>query len=171
MKTKNKILITLLVSISFLLILLIFITLLLCFYHFNYNKIIIDPNDCEALFHLTPEEFCNTKGKDTRVENRYTFARVNKKGYLILVLFWNPAVTICSMLVEHIGGNNVLRDLFGEFGMNNELIIQYWFQISVVVQMITSGILLGLSANKLNPLKSGKTVSKAPKKKKEDISL
>ena len=60
--------------------------MILCFYHFNYNKIIIDPNDCEALFHLTPEEFCNTKGKGTHIENRYTFARVNKKGYLILVL-------------------------------------------------------------------------------------
>ena len=89
-------------------------------------------------------------------------------GYLMLVLFWNPAVTICSMLVEHIGGNNVLRDLFGEFGMNNELIIQYWFQISVVVQMITSGILLGVSANKLNPLKARRTVSKVSKKKKRE---
>ena len=52
----------------------------------NYNKMTIDPKSCEAMFELSPQEFCDTKGEGTPIENRYTFARVNKKGYLILVL-------------------------------------------------------------------------------------
>ena len=39
---------------------------------------------CENLFGLTPKEFCKSKGKGTEIENRYTYAKTDKDGYLIL---------------------------------------------------------------------------------------
>lgn len=90
-----------------------------------------------------------------------------KIGYTMLILLWNPAVTIFSMLTEQFGGNNVLRELLSEFGMNNDVIINYWFHISVIVQMVTSAGLMVLSANRLNPLSSGKKVLMETEDRKE----
>ncbi len=88
-------------------------------------------------------------------------------GYAMLLLLWNPAVTIFSMLTEQFGGNNVMRDVLSEFGMKNEVIINYWFHISIMIQMVTSAVLMIISANKLNPLKSGKKTSPEKENKKE----
>lgn len=90
--------------------------------------------------------------------NTVTNAAYNppKIGYSMLLLFWNPAITILSMLTEQFGGNNVVRELMREFGMNNDFIISCWFQLSILVQMFTSGMMLLLSANRLNPLNHGK---------------
>ena len=38
------------------------------------------------LMKQTPEEFCENIGKNTLLENSYTYARVNEKGNLILIL-------------------------------------------------------------------------------------
>ena len=77
-------------------------------------------------------------------------------GYAMLILLWNPAVTIFAMLTEQFGGNNVLREFMVEFGMNNIFIIENWFQISVLIQMITAIVLIGVAAKRLNPLHHGK---------------
>lgn len=81
-------------------------------------------------------------------------------GYAMLMLLLNPAVTIFSMLTEQFGGNNALREMMKEFGMNNDVLINYWFHISIAVQMVTSVILLKVSAVRLNPLKKQKKGSK-----------
>ena len=70
----------------------------------------------------------------------------------MLILLWNPAVTIFSMLTAQFGGNNVLRELMMEFGMNNQFIINNWFPLSIVIQLATAGVLLIMAAKRLNPL-------------------
>jgi len=93
-------------------------------------------------------------------------------GYAMLILLWNPAVTIFSMLTGQFGGTNVLRELMMEFGMNNQIIIDCWFPLSILVQLATAVFLLLLAANRLNPLnhgkkeKTGKKSAKAEKKRK-----
>lgn len=75
-----------------------------------------------------------------------------KVGYAMLILLWNPAVTIFSMLTAQFGGNNVLRELMMEFGMNNQFIINNWFPLSIMIQLATAGVLLIMAAKRLNPL-------------------
>ena len=82
MKTKSKIIPVL--GIVVLAILLILSCVIV--YHYKYNKLIIDPYYCETLLELSPEEFCKSKGERTLIEDAYTFARVNKEGYLILIM-------------------------------------------------------------------------------------
>lgn len=77
-------------------------------------------------------------------------------GYAMLILLWNPAVTIFSMLTSQFGGTNVLRELMMEFGMNNQFIINNWFRLSIVIQLATAGILIVFAAKRLNPLNHGK---------------
>lgn len=77
-------------------------------------------------------------------------------GYAMLILLWNPAVTIFSMLTSQFGGTNVLRELMMEFGMNNQFIINNWFRLSIVIQLVTAGILIVFAAKRLNPLSHGK---------------
>ena len=77
-------------------------------------------------------------------------------GYAMLILLWNPAVTIFSMLTSQFGGNNVLRELMMEFGMNSQFIINNWFQISILVQIATAVVLIFFAAKRLNPLNHGR---------------
>ncbi len=77
-------------------------------------------------------------------------------GYAMLILLWNPAVTIFSMLTSQFGGTNVLRELMMEFGMNNQFVINNWFQISIVIQLATAVALIFFAAKQLNPLNHGK---------------
>lgn len=77
-------------------------------------------------------------------------------GYAMLILLWNPAVTIFSMLTSQFGGTNVLRELMMEFGMNNQFLINNWFQISIVIQLATAVALIFFAAKQLNPLNHGK---------------
>lgn len=101
--------------------------------------------------------------------NTVTGANYNppRVGYATLVLLWNPAVTIFTMLAEQFGGNNVLKDLLSEFGMKNDFILSCWFQLSILVQMFTSGMLLLISTDRLNPLKGGRK-RKADKEEKKE---
>lgn len=75
-----------------------------------------------------------------------------KMGYFMCLLLWNPAVTIFSMLTSQFGGSNLLKELLNEFGMYHSGIINHWFLLSIAVQLITSALLLKLSALRLNPL-------------------
>ena len=82
MKTKSKIIPVL--GIVVLAILLILSCVIV--YHHKYNKLIIDPVDSDALFHMSAKDFCESKGKGTCIEGAYTFAKVDKDGYLILIM-------------------------------------------------------------------------------------
>lgn len=52
----------------------------------RYDIYTISPEACTTLFYLSPEEFCEKSGRDTELQNEYTYARVDRKGNLILVL-------------------------------------------------------------------------------------
>ena len=73
-------------------------------------------------------------------------------GYGMLILLWNPAVTIFSMLIGQFGGSNALREFMMEFGMNNQFIINNWFPLSIIIQLVTAVVLLIMAAKRLNPL-------------------
>ena len=73
-------------------------------------------------------------------------------GYAMLILLWNPAVTIFSMLIGQFGGSNSLREFMMEFGMNNQFIINNWFALSIIIQLVTAVVLLIMAAKRLNPL-------------------
>lgn len=68
----------------------IVLLLLICLggviYFSNCNKIVIDPDYCQNMFEMSPKDFCKNKGEGTLVEDGYTFAKVDKNGYLILLL-------------------------------------------------------------------------------------
>ena len=81
MRSKNKALI--------LLGIILFVILLVGFvisYIQNCNRIVIDPDYCQNMFEMSPKDFCKNKGEGTLVEDGYTFAKVDKNGYLILLL-------------------------------------------------------------------------------------
>ena len=53
----------------------------------NYSILHLSPTMCGiTLDGISPEEFCNTQGDDTWLQNRYLFASVDQDGCLILVL-------------------------------------------------------------------------------------
>lgn len=82
MNTKKKIFI-----ISGIILLLTLLTVLcVVTYRHKFNKLIIDPYYCETLLEVSPDDFCKSKGEGTFIENAYTFARVDKNGYLILIM-------------------------------------------------------------------------------------
>ena len=69
---------------------IVVVLLLICLggviYFSNCNKIVIDPDYCQNMFEMSPKDFCKNKGEGTLVEDGYTFAKVDKNGYLILLL-------------------------------------------------------------------------------------
>ena len=53
----------------------------------NSTTLHISPMLCTAMFEgVSPTEFCNSKGKDTFLENNYLSAKVDKEGCLIIAL-------------------------------------------------------------------------------------
>lgn len=68
----------------------IVVLLLICLggviYFSNCNKIVIDSNRCQSMFEMSPKDFCKNKGEGTDLYDGYTFAKVDKNGYLILLL-------------------------------------------------------------------------------------
>ena len=103
--------------------------------------------------------------------NTVTNATYNppRLGYMVLVLLWNPAVSIGAMLVKQFGeGTAVVNELLREFGVNNAFIGENWFAISVVVQLATAVFLLWASAKKLNPLTSSKEKKRKKQQKKRN---
>ena len=59
----------------------------LCFKQNNYSTLPISPVMCGVTFEgMTPEEFCNNKGKGTFLEYKYLHANVDADGCLILTL-------------------------------------------------------------------------------------
>lgn len=74
-------------------------------------------------------------------------------GNWILLLLVNPGVTCYSMLQGQIGRGYELGRFLGEFGIVSDFIINNWFLISIVVQLLISGALIMWSAWLLDPLR------------------
>lgn len=81
MKNKDKALILL----GIILLVALFIGFIICYIQ-NCNRIVIDSNRCQSMFEMSPKDFCKNKGEGTALYNGYTFAKVDKDGYLILFL-------------------------------------------------------------------------------------
>jgi ABC-2 type transport system permease protein len=74
-------------------------------------------------------------------------------GKWTLLLLANPAVTCFSMLQKQIGTGYELNRFLGRFGILPDFIINYWFFISIALQLILSGIMIVWSGWLLNPLR------------------
>ena len=81
MKNKDKALILL----GIILLVALFIGFIICYIQ-NCNRIVIDSNRCQSMFEMSPKDFCKNKGEGTDLYDGYTFAKVDKDGYLILLL-------------------------------------------------------------------------------------
>ena len=81
MKNKDKALILL----GIILLVALFIGFIICYIQ-NCNRIVIDSNRCQSMFEMSPKDFCKNKGEGTDLYDGYTFAKVDKAGYLILLL-------------------------------------------------------------------------------------
>lgn len=77
-------------------------------------------------------------------------------GNLLYILLINPAITCFSMIESQIGTGSNLSDFFDNFGTFSENALNYWFKLSIVVQLTISGIMIWMSALLLNPLKKTK---------------
>lgn len=70
-------------------------------------------------------------------------------GGLTYLLLINPAVTMFSLISRQYGSMDTLRDFFRGLGGIDGAIINYWYYISVAVQLVLSGVCLKLAAWKL----------------------
>lgn len=75
-------------------------------------------------------------------------------GNGILLLLINPAVSLLSLLGKQFGSPSYLGDFLGEIGKTSPVIFEHWYGISILLQLLLSGILLFLAVRKLNPLKN-----------------
>lgn len=73
-------------------------------------------------------------------------------GNWILLLLINPAVTCFSMLQEQIGTGYDMSRLLSDYGIISDVIINNWFLISLLIQLLISVILNIWSAHLLDPL-------------------
>ena len=65
---------------------IITIVVFLFFFNAKYDAYKISPTMCRNLFGTTPQSFVDDGGKETIIENSYTYAKVTRKGNLLLVL-------------------------------------------------------------------------------------
>lgn len=90
------------------------VLLLICLggviYFSNCNKIVIDSNRCQSMFEMSPKDFCKNKGEGTDLYDGYTFAKVDKDGYLILFLSNNELKEWKNKLV----GLQILQAVLGD---------------------------------------------------------
>ncbi len=87
-------------------------------------------------------------------------------GYWLLILLINPGATCYSMLQEQIGTGYELGRFISEFGTLPDFILNNWFEISIVVQLVISLIIIVWTAWLLDPLKGVRKVKKREKNPK-----
>lgn len=82
--------------------------------------------------------------------------------YLLLI---NPLMTVIAMMTNQFGSNEYKTILLSG-GIHNEFIVDHWFAISLLVQLVIAALLLVRAAHNLNPLHA-KVKNKMKKKKKK----
>lgn len=90
-------------------------------------------------------------------------------GNWALLLLINPAVTCYSMLKGQTGTGYELGRFISEFGIVSDFVINNWFIISIIVQLVISVILLMWASWLLDPLR--KKTNNMNKSKNKDPSL
>ena len=74
-------------------------------------------------------------------------------GNLLYFLLINPAITCFSMIESQIGTGSSFIEFFSYFGTISGNVLNYWFIISLIVQLTISGILIWISSLLLDPLR------------------
>ncbi len=74
-------------------------------------------------------------------------------GNWILLLIPNPLLTCFSLIEGQIGTGEAFKNFIGHYGTLSFNLRKNWFVISVIFQMIMSGVFILLSAKLLNPLR------------------
>ena len=96
----------------------------------------------------------------------YTQYRRPDLGFLLLILYINPAPTIVSLLVDQFSGAGEFTEFMKEFDNLPGFFTNNWFWISLVVQSAASVWILQMAAKVLNPLKEKKRRRKIRKQRK-----
>lgn len=74
-------------------------------------------------------------------------------GNWLLLLLPNPLITCLAFVESQIGTGEILKSFMGRFGTLSLELRKNWFYLSVMLQMIMSGVFLLASARLLNPLR------------------
>ena len=74
-------------------------------------------------------------------------------GNWTLILLINPAMTCYSMIQGQTGIGSELARFVGQFGILSDFVVNNWFVISIVAQLLISLILILLAAWLLDPLR------------------
>lgn len=77
----------------------------------------------------------------------------DRTGKFIYLLFLNPLVSYIAMLKDQIGIGNEILGGIAATGNLPLFISNKWFEISMIIQIIFSLLILWLASHKLNPLK------------------
>lgn len=74
-------------------------------------------------------------------------------GNLILILLVNPIVTMIAMITDQFGNYSEFAKILSEYGKGNSTIIENWFVVSVILQLVLSAAFILGAARFLNPLR------------------
>lgn len=81
-------------------------------------------------------------------------------GILPMIFLANPAVTMFYMMASNYYSKAVITEFFEFFGFRYTPIIDHWFELSIIVQILLGVLFLFLATKKIDPLNE-----KKPRKK------
>ena len=67
-------------------IFIIAIIVLIILFHVRYDVYRLSPNVCTVVLDTSPKEFMNDQGEGTILDGGYTYAKIDTKGNLVLIL-------------------------------------------------------------------------------------
>lgn len=82
-------------------------------------------------------------------------------GNVILILLINPMVTMVAMVMDQFGNYIEFNELLGQYGQGYPFIVENWFVISIMIQLILSIGIIYWSAKLLDPLRKRRIVKKS----------
>lgn len=74
-------------------------------------------------------------------------------GPIILILLFNPVMTMIKMFANQFGGTAIFFNELMDIGKCPAFIEDYWFSVSLVIQFLISILMLHLAARRLDPMK------------------
>lgn len=86
-------------------------------------------------------------------------------GFVMLLLLVSPVMSISKMLSGQFGGSSAFSYIFDGGANLPEFIVEHWFSISMVVQLVIAVLFLLLASKCLDPLRKRKYKEKKRKKR------
>ncbi|WP_099467991.1 ABC transporter permease [Konateibacter massiliensis] len=82
------------------------------------------------------------------------------QGFVYILLI-NPVVTFSGLISGQAGNADGILSICNKFGnYDNDLIVKYWIGISMVIQLVLSGLFIAIAQAKINPLREHKIFKK-----------